>query len=147
MIRRNIELREPKTQEEFRLYYDLRWRILREPWTQDRASSQDEHEQEALRLAAWMGDRLVGVGRLHLNSQDEAQVRYMAVEEGHTGRGIGTLLLEELETRARRAGAKRMVLNARESAVSFYLKHNYELAGQSGTLFNSIVHWWMRKEL
>jgi hypothetical protein len=26
-----IELREPKTGQDFSLYYDLRWRILREP--------------------------------------------------------------------------------------------------------------------
>lgn len=143
----NIELREPKTPEEFQLYYDLRWRILREPWTQDRASSQDEHEQEAVRLGAWHGGKLVGVGRLHFNSQDEAQVRYMAVEEGYTGRGVGSLLLAELETRARRAGAKHVVLNARESAIPFYRKHNYAVADQSGTLFHSIVHWRMRKEL
>ena len=141
------ELREPKTKEEFQLYYDLRWRILREPWTQDRASSLDEHEGEAVRLGAWMGDKLLGVGRLHFNSPAEAQVRYMAVEEGHTGRGIGSLLLEELESRARRAGAMRVVLSARERAVQFYRKHGYELVDQSGTLFNSIVHWWMRKEL
>jgi len=51
------------------------------------------------------------------------------------------------ETRARRAGAKRMILNARESAVPFYRNHDYQLVGQAGTLFNSIVHWWMRKEL
>jgi len=116
----NIERREPETPEEFQLYYDLRWRILREPWTQDRSSSQHEHEQEAMRLVAWIGGQLVGVGRLHFNSKEEAQVRYMAVQEGHTARGIGSLLLKELERRARGAGAKRMVLNARESAIDFW---------------------------
>jgi len=48
----NIERREPETPEEFQLYYDLRWRILREPWTQDRSSSQHEREHEAMRLVA-----------------------------------------------------------------------------------------------
>jgi GNAT superfamily N-acetyltransferase len=105
----NIELREPKTPEEFQLYYGLRWRILREPWTQHHSSSQHEHEQAAMRLGAWIGGQLVGVGRLHFNSKEEAQVRYMAVPEGQTARGIGSLLLKELERRARGAGVKRMV--------------------------------------
>src|ERR1700722_14599406 len=118
-----IQLREPKTEEEFQLYYDLRWRILREPWTQARESAKDEHEQDAFHIAAWEGDGLVGVGRLHFNSRDESQVRYMAVEEPHAGRGIGSLILEALEAEARRRGAKRIVLNARENAISFYRRH------------------------
>jgi GNAT superfamily N-acetyltransferase len=142
-----IELREPKTGQDFSLYYDLRWRILREPWTQARESGKDEHEDEAIHLTAWAGSALVGAGRLHFNSTDEGQIRYMAVEEGYAGKGIGTLILEELEQRARHRGAKYMVLNARDTAVPFYRKRNYELVDQSGTLFGALVHWRMRKEL
>jgi acetyltransferase (GNAT) family protein len=85
----SIELREPKTADDFALYYDLRWRILREPWTQDRESSKDEHEALAVHLMAWVDNQLVGVGRLHFNLPEEAQIRYMAVEGSHAGRGVG----------------------------------------------------------
>jgi GNAT superfamily N-acetyltransferase len=142
-----VELREPKTREEFDLYYDLRWRILREPWTSVRESGKDDHEQNAFHLTAWAAGKLAGAGRLHLNSPEEAQVRYMAVEEGWSGRGIGSLIRVGLEEAARRCGAKHIMLNARESAVPFYRKHKYELIDQSGTLFESLVHWLMRKEL
>ncbi len=142
-----LELREPRTPEEFDLYYDLRWRVLRERWTQARDSEKDEHEGEAIHMAAWAGEKLVGVGRVHFNSPEEAQVRYMAVEEGYSDRGIGSLILEALEDRARRAGGGRIVLNARESAVPFYRKHAYELVDQSGTLFGTLLHWRMRKTL
>ena len=65
----SIELREPKTADDFALYYDLRWRILREPWTQDRESSKDEHEALAVHLMAWVDNKLVGVGYVdHLPS-------------------------------------------------------------------------------
>lgn len=143
-----IQLREPKTEEEFRLYYDLRWRILREPWTQERESAQDEHEHDAFHIMTLdQTNILVAVGRLHFNSREEAQVRYMAVEKGQTGRGIGSRVLEALESHARSAGAKTIVLNARENAIPFYTRHHYALIAKTSTLFESLVHWRMNKSL
>ena len=143
----DMELREPKTEQEFHLYYDLRWRILREPWTRARETAQDEYEKDAIHIMAMSGPRLVGVGRLHFNSPEEAQVRYMAVENGYTGQGIGSRILEELEMYARRGGAARIVLNSRDQAVPFYKRHHYTLDGKTTTLFDSVVHWRMSKEI
>src|SRR5665213_731092 len=109
-----IEVREPRTPEELDLYYDLRWRVLREQWTKSRESGRDEHEQDAFHLAAWDGSKLVGTGRLHLNTAEEAQVRCMVVEEAYRSAGVGSLILEALERRARERGAKFVMLNARE---------------------------------
>jgi GNAT superfamily N-acetyltransferase len=142
-----ISLREPASGREFELYYDLRWRVLREPWTSERESGKDEHEADAVHLMAWAGEALVGVGRLHFNSPDEAQVRYMAVAPDGQGQGVGGLILAELERRARMAGAKRIVLNARERACDFYRKHDYQVVDRSGILFDAIPHWWMQKPL
>lgn len=142
-----LSIREPRSAAELALYYDLRWRILREPWTQSRESERDENEQQATHVMAWVGDALVGVGRLHFICASEAQIRYMAVEPEYSRRGIGGRILIDLENRARLAGAQRIVLNAREDAIPFYRKHGYELVHPSGTLFNSIVHWTMSKNL
>jgi N-acetylglutamate synthase-like GNAT family acetyltransferase len=142
-----IQVREPKPGAEMERYYDLRWRVLREPWTCARESGTDEHEREAIHLTAWMGGRLVGAGRLHLNSSAEAQIRYMAVEPDCAGSGIGSRILRELEERAHNLGAVRVVLNARDTALGFYRKHGYRLVDKSGVLFGSIVHWRMEKDL
>ena len=91
-------IREPRSGVDFGLYYDLRWRILREPWTAQRETARDEHEDAAYHLMAFLGEQLVGVGRLHFNSAEEAQVRYMAVEEGFKGQGVGSAILGELES-------------------------------------------------
>lgn len=140
-------MREPRTEQEFDLYYALRWRILREPWTSARESARDEYEGAAVHLIAIQGAAILGVGRLHFNSPEEAQVRYMAVENGRTGAGIGSLILAALEVRARQAGAGRIVLNARESAIPFYARHGFELIGQIVTEFDAVVHWRMKKDL
>lgn len=142
-----IEIREPASPSEMDLYYDLRWRVLRERWTKVRETGKDEHEGDAFHLTAWVGGRLCGTGRLHFNSPEEAQVRFMAVEETCARRGIGSRILETLEARARACNARRIVLNARDSAVGFYRRHGYELVDQSATLFDSIVHWRMQKIL
>jgi N-acetylglutamate synthase-like GNAT family acetyltransferase len=142
-----IEVREPGTQQELDLYYDLRWRVLREQWTKARDSGRDEHEDDAFHLTAWDGPRLVGTGRLHFNTPQEAQVRCMAVEEAYRSTGVGSLILNALEQRARQLGATVVMLNAREGAVSFYQKHGYRLMDQTNTLFNLIPHWRMQKDL
>ena len=142
-----IALREPKTADELDRYYDLRWRVLRSSWTQDGKNYRDEREPNSLHMTAWIGDQLVGTGRLHLLNGEEVQVRSMAVEQGFERRGIGGLILRELEKRAVERGARRVVLDARDSAVPFYRKLGYQVLEQSYTLFNEIVHWRMWKDL
>ncbi|MCU1233397.1 MAG: Histone acetyltransferase HPA2-like protein [Candidatus Solibacter sp.] len=137
-------IREPRSGVDFGLYYDLRWRILREPWTQQRETARDEYEDTACHIMAFCGEQLVGVGRLHFNSADEAQVRYMAVEDGFQGKGVGSNILTELEKRAWERGARRIVLNAREGAVHFYERHGYERTEHASELFG-ISHWEMEK--
>ena len=39
--------RPPQSAEEFAAYYELRWRVLREPWSLPRGSERDELEGSA----------------------------------------------------------------------------------------------------
>ena len=128
-------------------YFELRWRILRKPWNQPRGSEIDEMDDRAIHLAAYDGDRIVAVARLHFNSEEEAQIRYMAVDERYRNRGIGGEMLKELERIAREKGAKYIVLEARENAVNFYLKNCYVMVKKSFLLFDSIQHYRMMKRL
>jgi predicted GNAT family N-acyltransferase len=139
---------EASTPDEFRRYYDLRWKILRAPWKQPRGSEQDELEQSSHHLMVVDSQQaVIGVGRLHFNNIREAQIRYMAVAIKQQRKGIGTLLLNALEQRAIELGAARIVLDARENALRFYRKQGYEIQGPGHTLFNSIAHIKMKKDL
>ncbi|WP_421021017.1 GNAT family N-acetyltransferase, partial [Klebsiella pneumoniae] len=64
----------------------------------------------------------VAIGRLYLTPDNDGQIRYMAVSPDYRSRGLGALVLMALESLARQEGAKRLVCNAREDAVSFYAK-------------------------
>lgn len=144
----DAELIEPATEADLESYFDLRWRVLREPWLQPRGSERDERENESIHLMvrSSTGDALAA-GRLHLNSPTEAQVRFMAVDPKVQSRGFGSLVLRALEGRARDAGAKRLILNARASARRFYEQHGYQVEAPAERLFNGVDHWRMSKKL
>jgi predicted GNAT family N-acyltransferase len=140
-----IEIREPRTEREFENYYELRWEVLRKPWNQPKGSEKDEYEEKATHIIACINNNIIGVGRVHLNSEKEAQIRYMAIKVSYRGKGIGSLVLKELERIAKEEGANYIILNAREHVVDFYKIHGYKILEKAHTLFGCILHWKMRK--
>lgn len=143
-----INIRPPKTPEEFAQYYELRWRILRAPWNQPEGSEKDTLEKVCYHLIAQDdSQRVIGVGRVQFNKTDEAQIRYMAVEPKHTGTGIGSKIVAKLEAIALDNDHDLIVLDAREPAVRFYEKLGYEVKEKTHVLFGCIQHYRMQKVL
>jgi ribosomal protein S18 acetylase RimI-like enzyme len=141
-----LKILEPLTEKDFELYYDLRWRILRKPWNQPKGSEKDELEDEAIHVMVCNDDKIpVSVGRVHFISDDQAQIRYMAVEENQQGKGIGKLVLSYLEQKAKDKGAESVVLKARDNAVKFYEKNGYNVIKRAHTLYGVIPHFEMKK--
>jgi GNAT superfamily N-acetyltransferase len=141
-------IRPPSTESEFEAYYTMRWKILREPWDQPPGSEKDEFEGEAIHLAAWNdAEKLIGVGRLHFVGGGCGQIRYMAVDRTQRGHGVGQAILRELENRALKSGFEEIKLNSRQDAVPFYERNGYQVLRLSRTLFGTIPHIEMRKQL
>lgn len=153
MSRENHEKQEyavihPTSDAEWDKYFDLRWRVLRSPWMQPRGSERDDREDDSIHLMiSDAAGAAVAVGRAHFISATDAQIRYMAVDPGCTGRGLGGRVLSELEKHVKSRGATRIVLNARSQAIPFYLKHHYVKVGPADTLFGVIEHVRMEKRL
>ncbi len=143
-----LELRSPSTEAEWLSYYDLRWRVLRAHWGQERGSERDERDAGAFNQMICNPDgNVIAAGRLHLNSPAEAQVRYMAVDPDYQGKDLGSAILTALETEARRLKAANVVLNSRDGAVPFYEKHGYRRVAEAPSLFGTIRHFRMEKQL
>ena len=141
-------VRPPQTAEEIEKYKDLRWRVLRAPWNQPRGTELDELELLAFPIMVCEVDGIpVGVGRVHFVDDVTAQIRSMAVEEEWRGKGIGSIVIRELEKIAIEKGAKKIILHARDNAVKFYERNGYKVVKQSHTLFGSIPHFLMEKEV
>ena len=142
-----IEIRSPKTKEEWETYYSLRYRILREPWNQPPGSERNEGDETAIHAALFENGKILGVSRLDSTEQEIGQIRFMAVETNQQGKGIGEQLMHQLELIALQRGHRKIILHAREIAVGFYQKLGYELKEKSHLLFGEIQHFLMEKQL
>ncbi|MCF6437399.1 bifunctional GNAT family N-acetyltransferase/hotdog fold thioesterase [Pseudoalteromonas sp. MMG022] len=137
----------PQSSEDWQAYYQLRWQVLREPWGQPRGSEQDDLEQESEHLYIKDNEgKVLAVARLHFNTQQQAQVRYMAVSEAHRSQNLGSRLLHELEKIAWQQNAEELVLFARERALAFYENHGYQMVEKAHLAYNDIQHWKMVKQ-
>lgn len=143
-----IQILIPETDADFARYFDVRWRLLRAPWNQPRGSERDELEDQGWHRMACQEDRIpIGVARLHRNSPEQAQIRFMAVETGWRRQGVGTALVHALEAQALELNTCEIVLDARDESVEFYRRLGYEVIGPAHTLFDCIRHSSMRKRL
>ncbi|MFD1188033.1 GNAT family N-acetyltransferase [Pontibacter rugosus] len=143
-----MKILEPATPEALEKYYHLRYQTLREPWGAPEGS--ERADDDATAIHAMLVDEAgeaVGVCRLHLNTPQEAQLRFMGVRADQQGKQLGNKLLLYLEDRARQLGAKTVTLQARENAVNFYRRNGYEILEKTYILFGTIQHYRMAKQL
>ena len=144
-----MKIIEPRSSEEFKKYYNLRYEVLRKPWGQPLGSERDEGEETAIHrmIVDEETKQALAAGRLQFNSKDEAQIRYMAVADEYQGHGLGSQILSVLEDAAMEKDTKRVILQARKNALQFYKNNGYEIVKKTHLLFGEIQHWLMQKIL
>lgn len=148
MLRQKIQIIEPQSLQEFEAYYLVRYNVLRKPWNQPMGSEKDNQEAESIHaMAVNENNEVLGVCRLQYNSKTEAQLRFMGIVEEAQGLGIGRLLIDYMELKAKNHGTTTMILQARENAVDFYKKCGYSVKEKTFLLWNIIQHYLMTKEL
>jgi len=144
----HFKIQQPVTEEEFKHYYHLRWKILRAPWKQPEGSEVDDIEDQCFHAMAVSSDnKVIGVARLQFNSKTESQIRYMAVAEEYERQGIGLALVNAIEQHAKSKLCKIIMLDAREPAVDFYKNLGYKVVKKTYLLFDLIQHFQMVKEI
>lgn len=143
-----MEVIEPATPKEFKKYYRLRYETLRQPWDQPEGSERVDDDDTAIHAMLVDDDgEALGVCRLHLNTPQEGQLRFMGIRQDQQGKQLGNLLLDYLEARAKALGATSLMLQARENAVNFYRRNGYEVVEETYVLFGTIQHYRMTKQL
>ena len=87
------------------------------------------HDHKAWHFVALDEGKVIGC--VVLNPLDEAgkqaQLMQMAVAESHQGHGVGKLLVEKLLSFCVSQGIEEVVCHARENAIVFYEKMNFEI--------------------
>ena len=136
----------PTTKLQIEEYYKLRWSLLRRPWGGKRGSEIDELEEKSFHKAIIINNMIVGIGRIHFIDK-LGQIRYMAVKNKFSRKGLGSKIILALEKIAVENNSKKIFLNSRENAIQFYEKNGYLKVKRVKSSFGSIVHYRMEKIL
>jgi N-acetylglutamate synthase-like GNAT family acetyltransferase len=150
-ILKKLEIRNPLDKDELKEMFCLRWKVLREPWNQPKGSERDEkdsfHSKFIIPIIAIIDNSIAGTIRLHKRTDEEGQLRYLAVDEKFRNLGIGKKLIIYSEKRARDLGFRSLILNARKTATKFFQKLGYEIIKEGPLIFEVIEHYVMEKKL
>ena len=139
----------PKTRDEFKAYYALRYKVLREPWGHPKGTEKDDYEpiSEHFMAVDEKTGEVVGVIKLYEKALGVGNISHLAVATSHQHKGIGRFLVEAVENRAREHGFKTLGAMSRVTATAYFEKHGYHIAGIPTPHLGTIHLVWMEKEL
>ena len=132
--------------EEYMRELELRDEVLRKPIGLSIFDDHLEKETKDYHIGAFRNEVLVGILILTDINNDQIKVRQVAVDELFRGKHIGTKLTIYADDLAKRLDYKRIILNARKTAVEFYEKLGYLKEGDE-FLEVGIPHFRMHRPL
>jgi predicted GNAT family N-acyltransferase len=135
------------TKAEINNIVQLRYKVLREPWSQPIESVTDNLEMDSINAFIQKNNTVIACGRLQENENKIGQIRFMAVDELFRGEKLGEQILNTLEIEAKKILITKIELQARENAVNFYKRNGYEIVEKSFLLWGQIQHYLMHKKL
>lgn len=123
----------------------LREKILREPLGSQFTDKELEEEKDHIQVAGFLDDKLIATAVLVPEGEKMKMQRVVVVEKLRNN-DIGSKMIQFCESLAVEKGIKTIYCHARDSAVNFYDRNNYE---KEGDYFNEdgIPHLKMKKEL
>jgi GNAT superfamily N-acetyltransferase len=83
----------------------------------------------------------------HFHAQSQFQIRGMAVLDGFQHNGFGNQLVRHAENYCRQQKGEVIWFNAREKAVPFYKKNDYQTLGDAFEIPEVGIHFMMYKNL
>lgn len=144
-----VVIKTPLTREEFKAYYDLRYRVLREPWGLPKGSEKDDFEPISQHFTAVNEEtgELLGCVKLFEKEPGVAWMSHLAVATKHQRKGIGKLLLGHIEAIALNEGYTRIGCLSRLNTTDYFEKAGYSLIGLPTHYFGTTQVVWMEKKL
>jgi ribosomal protein S18 acetylase RimI-like enzyme len=144
-----IIIKSPRTREEFKAYYALRYAVLREPIGLQKGTEKDDYEPISVHFMAVDQEtgQLLGTVKVYEKEPGKCQISHMAVSEKHRHQGIGKLLLDTAEAKACEMGCRTAIVLTRANATGYYQQHGYEVIGIAGNILGRLQLLWMEKGL
>ncbi len=125
---------------------ELRNMVLRLPLSLNLYTEDLSPEVSQWHIGAFVHSVMVGVLLLVPLKNQQIKMRQVAVHFDFQGKHIGSLLVNFAEKLAVERGFKTMILHARQTAVPFYIKMDYEIVSDVFVEV-TIPHYKMKKEL
>lgn len=132
---------------------NLRSKILRNNLDPNLCRFPGDKEINSFHLGAFNGNTLIGGVSVMKNECKKKelpncfQLRGLFVDKEFQHNGIGKIIVNFVENRLRDSGVNYLWMNARESAVLFYLKLNYSNSKISYVINEIGLHYLMYKKL
>jgi len=144
-----IKIKIPRTREDFKAYYDLRYRVLRQPWGQVKDTEKDDYEPISQHFMAVDEDsgNIVGVVKVFEKSPGVGWVSHLAVDYKYQKKGIGKLLLEAVEQASRTSGYKILGCMSRLNTTAYFEKLGFQIVGLPTQYFGTTQVVWMEKPI
>ena len=138
----------PKTRDEFKAYYALRYKVLREPWGHPKGTEKDDYEPISEHfMAVNEQDEVVGVAKLYEKAEGVGYISHFAVASENQHKGIGHLLLKTVEQRAHEHGFKVIGTMARVTATAYFERAGFRVVGIPTPHIGTTHLVWMEKAL
>ncbi len=129
---------------------DLRHVVLRAGLARESAKFPGDDDPQAVHLAAKIGTKVIGCASILVNEwngERACQLRGMAVDPVEQRRGVGRLLLAEIEVIAVEKKVRLLWANVRKVAVAFYQKCGWEIVSAEFEIPTAGPHFKMKKFL
>jgi ribosomal protein S18 acetylase RimI-like enzyme len=134
--------------------HTVRHPVLRAGKPVDSCVFDGDNLETTLHLGILHEHKLIGVSSFFKKSNSiissektQYQLRGMAVLESFQGKGLGHILLKHGENMLREKHITAIWCNAREVAINFYKKNNYQVIGKSFIIKDIGLHYTMYKNL
>jgi len=88
----------------------------------------DDLESNGIHLVCLDNKKVIGTGRLNIN-KTMCVISQMAIKPTYQKQGIGAQILNELLKYSTEKGISKIKLSARETAINFYERFNFEVCG------------------
>lgn len=133
--------------------YTVRHPVLREGRPIETCRFEGDDLDTTFHLGLFLNKELVGVASFMKNNnvifteQHQYQLRGMAILKQHQGLGFGDQLLKHGEQLLKDKNTALLWFNAREIAVNFYKKNNYQILGNAFEITGIGTHYVMFKKM
>ncbi|MQF98940.1 MAG: GNAT family N-acetyltransferase [SAR202 cluster bacterium] len=91
----------------------------------------DNYDETAIHAVAYEYDKIVGTGRLIIDTATDARIGRMAVNESSRRKGVGSQILAFLENTAKSNGIRHITLHAQHYVRDFYEENGYREQGET----------------